>query len=276
MAPQELKRTATLVVDQAYTSMGLQRRLVRALHETGQSPAMSGLISLAKKRSGVSSENLEEDGWDEDWDSWTWDASSWDPSSWDPSSWDSWDLWSWDAAWSDAWGWEGWEESWADEAPKKKKAKKEPDKAEKPIKAEKEKPQKVDKPAKAAKAAKAVDFSFASSFSGVVNAVEPKTGNLLIDCAAVSHHFGRPAIIQPKENPMNAKVGSIITFRLSPQNELPIASDVVLNGFDQEIGDAFENIADDGANGSGFLKGKGPSLKGKGEKGKWDGDPACT
>ena len=26
---QELKRTATLVVDQAYTSMGLQRRLVR-------------------------------------------------------------------------------------------------------------------------------------------------------------------------------------------------------------------------------------------------------
>eukprot|EP00439_Symbiodinium_sp_Y106_P079786 s123_g18.t1 len=230
---------------------------------------MSGLISLAKKRSGVSSENLEEDGWDEDWDSWTWDASSWDPSSWDPSSWDSWDLWSWDAAWSDAWGWEGWEESWADEAPKKKKAKKEPDKAEKPIKAEKEKPQKVDKPAKAAKAAKAVDFSFASSFSGVVNAVEPKTGNLLIDCAAVSHHFGRPAIIQPKENPMNAKVGSIITFRLSPQNELPIASDV-------EIGDAFENIADDGANGSGFLKGKGPSLKGKGEKGKWDGDPACT
>jgi len=70
---------------------------------------------------------------------------------------------------------------------------------------------------------------------------------------------------------MNAKVGSIITFRLSPQNELPIASDVVLNGFDQEIGDAFENIADDGANGSGFLKGKGPSLKGKGEKGKWDG-----
>ncbi|CAE7193583.1 unnamed protein product [Symbiodinium sp. KB8] len=238
---------------------------------------MSGLISLAKKRSGVSSENLEEDGWDDDWDSWSWDPASWDLSSWD-ASWDaSWDPYSWDPAWGDGWGWEAWDETWDDEAPKKKKAKKKPDKAEKPPKAEQaEKPQKVEKPAKAAKAAKAVDFSFAAPFSGVVNALEPKTGNLLIECAAVSHQFGRPAMIQPNGNPMNAKVGSIITFRLSPRNELPIASDVVLNGFDKDVGYSFENIADDGADGSGFLKGKGPSPKGKGEKGKWDGDPAGT
>ncbi|CAE7577374.1 unnamed protein product, partial [Symbiodinium pilosum] len=102
-------------------------------------------------------------------------------------------------------------------------------------------------------AAPASALNFKLSFSGVVNALEPKSGNLLIDCAAVSRHFGRPAMIAPSANPMNAQVGSILTFRLDPKKELPMAENVVLNGFDQEVGDAYERVTDDGFGGAGFL-----------------------
>ena len=105
-------------------------------------------------------------------------------------------------------------------------------------------------------------------FSGVVNAVEPKSGNLLIDCTAITLAFGRPALIRPSENRMNARVGSMVVFGLQP-GDVPVATDIVINGFDSEIGLRDDPVQDDNCGEvAGLLPGQRP-LKGtwKGKKG---------
>lgn len=110
-------------------------------------------------------------------------------------------------------------------------------------------------------------------FSGVVNAIEPKSGNLLIDCPTISQIFGRPPSIKPDENRMNARVGSMVVFGLLP-GETPVATDVVINGFDSEIGLRPDPVQNDNCDVAGLLPGKGKireSYKGK----NWDGKSAC-
>eukprot|EP00438_Fugacium_kawagutii_P015891 Skav226664 [mRNA] locus=scaffold861:26313:27089:+ [translate_table: standard] len=110
-------------------------------------------------------------------------------------------------------------------------------------------------------------------FSGVVNAIEPKSGNLLIDCPTVSQIFGRPPSIKPDDNRMNARVGSMVVFGLLP-GETPIATEVVINGFDSEIGMRPDPVQNDNCDVAGLLPGKGKkreSYKGK----NWGGKSAC-
>eukprot|EP00490_Sorites_sp_Unknown_P023794 CAMPEP_0114639268 /NCGR_PEP_ID=MMETSP0191-20121206/1073_1 /TAXON_ID=126664 /ORGANISM="Sorites sp." /LENGTH=168 /DNA_ID=CAMNT_0001851111 /DNA_START=317 /DNA_END=819 /DNA_ORIENTATION=+ len=109
-------------------------------------------------------------------------------------------------------------------------------------------------------------------FSGVVNAIEPKSGNLLIDCPAISQVFGRPPLIRPEENRMNARVGSMVVFALQP-GEMPVAIDVAINGFDSDIGLRPDPVKNDNCDVAGLLpKGNGRGdISAKGRfKGKFD------
>lgn len=111
-------------------------------------------------------------------------------------------------------------------------------------------------------------------FSGVVNAIEPKSGNLLVDCPTISQIFGRPPSIKPDENRMNARVGSMVVFGLLP-GETPVATEVVINGFDSEIGLRPDPVQNDNCDVAGLLPGKG-KIRESYNKGKnWGGKSAC-
>lgn len=91
------------------------------------------------------------------------------------------------------------------------------------------------------------------SHSGVVNAQDPWTGHLLIDCPAIQQLYQHPAIILPKHNTSNVRLGSIVVFRVQPEGGLPVACDIAVNGFDIEVGQRPDKVRDDHCDGAGFL-----------------------
>ncbi|CAJ1354544.1 unnamed protein product [Effrenium voratum] len=196
--------------------------------------------------------------------------------------WESWDPWAWEGAWGP------WSPSapWGPSAPSAPSgaAAAAPSGAEgvsgawvEPPKAKKDKAKAKKDKAKAATAklsgpSQAINQN--QSFSGVVTALQPRSGDLLIDCPAIARVFGRPPVIRAAANDMGARVGSIVVFRLRPGPD-PVATDIVINGFDWELGDAeAEGVTEDGAERPGFLPGMRPFLKGKskGEAKGWFGE----
>lgn len=75
------------------------------------------------------------------------------------------------------------------------------------------------------------------SYSGVVTGTEQSTGNLLIDCAVIMSTLGQPVVINDQDNPGGVRVGSILCFKveLIGNGGIPLAKDIVINGFDDQV-----------------------------------------
>lgn len=176
------------------------------------------------------------------------------------SAWSPWNYWGWGV-----WDWAGWPDA-AEAVEKPKKIRKNAVKDHETSKTSRNSSQPVaqsDVPAPAVSAGTMLPAGM--RFSGVVNAVEPKTGNLLIDCAMITQAFGRPPLIRPSENHMNARVGSMVVFALQP-GDTPAATDIVINGFDSDIGLRDDPVRDDNCGDvAGLLPGKSAA------KGTWKG-----
>lgn len=177
------------------------------------------------------------------------------------SAWHSWESWEsnlWEP-WEDQWGWQkgdwGWQHAESKGRGKGKKRDKNTGKTTK-------KQSNGETPQVETSVCAPADLPEGLSFSGVVNAFEPKSGNLLIDCPSVSQIFGRPPFIRPEDNGMNARVGSMVVFRLHP-GEVPVVSDVAINGFDSEVGLQPDSVQSDDGDVAGCL----PHAKGKGARG---------
>ena len=186
------------------------------------------------------------------------------------SAWHSWDE-SWESnlwePWQNQWGWQKDDWTWQDAEPKGRgKGKKRDKNTGKTMK----KPSTGEASQVKTSICAPADLPEGLSFSGVVNAFEPKSGNLLIDCPSVSQIFGRPPFIRPEDNGMNARVGSMVVFRLH-RGEIPVVSDVAINGFDSEVGLQPDSVQSDDADVAGFL----PNAKGaKGAAKDTSGDNA--
>lgn len=158
-----------------------------------------------------------------------------------------WSLWNYGGGWPETWDWSGWEAAEATEKPKKirKNKVKDNETSNETGKTSKNSSQPLAQSALPTPAILAGStLPSGQRFSGVVNAVEPKSGNLLIDCAAITQAFGRPPLIRPNENRMNARVGSMVVFGLQP-GDIPVATDIVINGFDSDIGLRDDPVRDD-------------------------------
>jgi len=74
------------------------------------------------------------------------------------------------------------------------------------------------------------------SYSGTVRLRDPLTGDLLVHCEPVMQAFKMPASIPYGDNPGGARVGSMIVFKVDVSDEgKPLAVDVCINGFDDEV-----------------------------------------
>lgn len=193
----------------------------------------------------------------------------------DAAPWSLWNYgWGWPGAWDwPGWDWPGWEAAEAAEKPKKiRKNTVKDNESTETGKTSRNSSQPVAQSALPTPAIPAgTTLPPTQRFSPVVNAVEPKSGNLLIDCAAITQVFGRPPLIRPSENRMNARVGSMVVFGLQP-GDIPVATDIVINGFDSDIGLRDDPVRDDNCGEvAGLLPGQRPvygTWKGKkgGEK----------
>jgi len=108
------------------------------------------------------------------------------------------------------------------------------------------------------------------SYSGVVRLRHPLSGDLLIHCEPVTQAFKKPASIPYGDNPGGARVGSIIIFKVSVSDDgTPLAVDVRINGFDDEVEGAelFEPDEEEDEEEE-APKGKKGKAKGSGGKGK--------
>lgn len=108
-----------------------------------------------------------------------------------------------------------------------------------------------------------VSIDLSRSYSGVVKKRDVFNGNLFIDCEPVTQACKRPAVITPDNNLMGARVGSIVCFKLTLDDVdgKPLAKDIVISGFDDEIDGA--EVSDSSSEEEPKGKGKGKTL-GKG------------
>lgn len=88
----------------------------------------------------------------------------------------------------------------------------------------------------------AVPINPSISYSGVVTGMEQSTGNLLIDCAVIMSTLGQPVVIHDEDNPGGVRVGSILCFKveLIGNGGIPLAKDIVINGFDDQVASGFD------------------------------------
>ena len=219
--------------------------------------AESSLRMLKQKRTGYDAPHVSPD-FSSDWHSWddSWESNNlWEPASKNQLGWQKGD-----------WGWQH------AESKGRGKDKKRDKNTEKTMKKQSNAAQQVSTSFPLQQAACApADLLADLSFSGVVNAFEPKSGNLLIDCPSVSQIFGRPPFIRPEDNGMNARVGSMVVFKLQP-GEVPVVSDFAINGFDSEVGLRPDPVHSDDCEMAGFLNAKGKDASGeKGQKGSFGG-----
>lgn len=114
-----------------------------------------------------------------------------------------------------------------------------------------------------------VSIDLSRSYSGVVKKRDAFNGNLFIDCGPVTQACKRPAVITPDHNLMGARVGSIVCFKLTLDDGKPLAKEIVISGFDDEIDGA--EVSDSSSEEETKGKGKGKTLgkaKGKLSEGK--------
>eukprot|EP00933_Yihiella_yeosuensis_P080204 TRINITY_DN9360_c4_g1_i1.p1 TRINITY_DN9360_c4_g1~~TRINITY_DN9360_c4_g1_i1.p1 ORF type:complete len:337 (+),score=94.54 TRINITY_DN9360_c4_g1_i1:29-1012(+) len=122
------------------------------------------------------------------------------------------------------------------------------------------------------------------SFSGIVRKQFATTGNFVIDCPPLKQNLGANPIIKEENNPMSARIGHVVCFKLQmPVSRPPVAIDIVINGIEKGAALSDDDDEDEeeeeeeetdakgakGAKGYGFkgVGSKGAAAKGKAAKG---------